>query len=221
MDIKAEKRTITGKKLGKLRKQGLVPGAISRYKKQTILIALDEKTANKLRSLKQVEKHKLTVDGQTYTVVVSEIYADPLNNRIMHINFTEITPNSHVIVEVPIRVKGISPAVKNNIGVMLRNLSSIRLVFNSNNIVPFLEIDVSGLENVGDRILFTQDLLPEGVKPASFKDFGQTIVTIRPPQKAVKVETTEEGAEVEEGQEATEEGAETPAESEAESSTEG
>lgn len=201
MEIKAELRQIKGKKVKQLRRQGLVPASISRYKKDTVLISVDQKIANKLKRIRQIEKHTIEVGKEKYTVLVSSIYVDPLNNQIMHINFTEVTPQSHVIIDVPIRVKGISPAVKNNIGVMLRNLSSVRLVFNSENVVPFLEIDVSGLENVGDRILLTQDLLPEGVKPANFKELGQTIVTIRPPQKAVKVETTEEG---EEGEESTE-----------------
>ncbi len=204
MDIKAEVRKVKGKKVRKLRRQGTIPASISLLNNDTLLIQLDVKEANRIKKLKQIEKINIDVDGKKHVTLVSEFVTDPINNQILHISFTEVGPKSHINIFVPIRIKGISPAVKNNIGVLLRNLSSVRLVFNSENVVPYLEVDVSNLENVGDRILFTEELLPEGVKPASFKDFGQTIVTIRPPQKVVKVTTTvegEEGTELEEGAE--------------------
>ena len=198
MNLSAEKRQIKGKKVKTLRREGYVPAVISVAGKDSVLIKIDVKDAQKIKDLDHIEKITIEVDGKKYDVLVSEIVVDPLNNKILHISFSEVTPKSHVIVNVPIRIKGISPAVKNNIGVMLRNLTFVRLVFNSENIIPYLEVDVSGMENVGDRILFTPELLPENVKPASFKDFGQTIVTIRPPQKARVTTTVEEVAEGEE-----------------------
>ncbi len=196
MTINAQKRDIKGKKVKQLRKSGLVPAVISLFKKPSVLISISEVDANKLAKLKQVEKVKVVVEKQEFEVLMSEIVIDPVSNKILHINFVEVTPNSHVTIFVPIRLKGVSPAVKNNIGVLLRNLSYVRLVFNSENIIPYLEVDISGLDSVGDRILFTQDLLPEGVKPANFKEFGQTIVTIRPPQK-VRVEAASAEGEAE------------------------
>ena len=209
MQITAEQRSLTGKKVKRLRKQGYVPAVISRAKKESLLIKLTEAEARKVRDLKYVEKVTIKVDEQEIQTVVSEVEINPLNNKILHISFTEITPESHVIVRTPIKLKGVSPAVKNNIGVLLTNLSYVRLVFNSENLIPYLEIDISSLKDVGDRILFTADLLPEGVKPASFNDFGQTIVTIRPPQK-VRTAAEEQGEGTEEGEQAGEEAKQEP-----------
>jgi len=197
MQVNAQKRNIKGKKVKQLRRKGFVPGVISlANNRPSILLSISEIDANKLAKLKQIEKIEVIVEDQKFEALMSEIVVDPVSNKILHVNFVEVTPNSHVTIFVPIRLKGVSPAVKNNIGVLLRNLSYVRLVFNSENIIPYLEVDISGLDSVGDRILFTQDLLPEGVKPANFKEFGQTIVTIRPPQK-VRVEATSAEGEAE------------------------
>ena len=201
--LKVSKRTLLGKKTKRLRRQGIVPGAIARYKKPTIPVQIEEKELLPLVRLNQVEKIQVEVEGQKEPIeaVVTEIVVNPLNNKIESFLLTEVTPKSHVIVHVPIRTKGESPAVRNNIGVLVFSSHYVRLVVNSENIVPYIEVDISGLDQVGQRILIGDLELPEGVKLASAKDAQLTVLTIRPPQKTLaeeKAEEEEAAAEVEE-----------------------
>jgi len=196
--IKAEKRQIKGKAVRKLRRQGYVPASIDRPKGETVLIKIPLKEANKLLKLDGVELVKVQVEGNgEYECVVVQLDIDPLNNKIYNINLAEITEDSHITVRVPIKIKGISPAVKSNIGVLLINNPYIKVVVNKNTLIPYLEIDISNLTEVGQRVVLDENILPEGVKLANYKDLGQTLLTIRPPQKAV-VKQEEEALEGEE-----------------------
>lgn len=198
--LKLQTRKLTGKKVRKLRRQGLVPGAIARYKQDTLNVQVKHNDLLPLLRSNKVEKLELYVDDadKPITAVVSDLIVNPLNNQIESFLFTEVTPDSHVIVRVPIKTVGESPAVKNNIGVLVFSSRYVRLVVNSENIVPEIILDISNLTDVGQRILVKDLELPEGVKLASSKDAQQTVLTIRPPQKTLKVE--EEGAEGEEGE---------------------
>ena len=124
---------------------------------------------------------------------------------VENVSFSQITKDSHIKVEVPVEFVGISPAVKNNLGVLVVSMPFIKLIVNKENIIPKIEIDISTLESVGQRILVKDVLqkLGENVKLASAKDAEQTIVTVRPLQKVVKttVVTEAEGAETAEASE--------------------
>ena len=217
LSLKVNKRTLKGKQNKQLRREGIVPGAISRHKKETINIQASAKVLYPLQKLDHVEKIQVEIEGEKekITTILTELIINPLNNQIESFLLTEILPESHVIVRVPIRTKGISPAVKNNLGVMVFSFHSVRLVVNSENIVPFIEIDISKLDQVGQRVLVADLELPEGVKLASAKDAAQTIVTIRPPQKSLKDEIKKGPEVTEEGEEATEGATESTSEEEA------
>lgn len=204
--LDVQKREIKGKANKKLRKQGIVPGAISRYKKPTLNVQMPENKLLPLLKSDKVELLEIHVEGEKEPIkaVVTEIVVNPLNNRIESFLFTEVTPESHVIVRVPIRTVGESPAVRNNIGVLVFSSHYVRLVVNSENIVPYIEIDISKLEQVGQRVLVGDLDLPEGTKLASARDAELTVITIRPPQKTLKEEIEEKEAEEAEAAEAEE-----------------
>ncbi len=221
--LNLEKRKLVGKKVKRLRKQGVVPGAIARHKKATLNVQIKHNELLPLLRTNRVEKLELHIEGEKEPImaVVSELVVNPLNNQIESFLFTEVTPDSHVIVRVPIKTIGESPAVKNNLGVLVFSSRYVRLVVNSENIVPEITLDISNLTDVGQRILISDLDFPEGVKLASSKDAQQTVLTIRPPQKAITVET-EEPAEGKEGEaaEGSAEGAEGTASEEGEKAAE-
>ncbi|WKZ23687.1 MAG: hypothetical protein QY312_02885 [Candidatus Dojkabacteria bacterium] len=207
IELKAEKRTITGKKNRGLLAQGIAPGSISRSGSDTILVQADQIALIALTRIPGSEVVKLVIDDkESYNTVVSELYVNPLNNKVEAFSLTELTPKSHVTVRVPIVTEGVSPAVKNNLGVLITNLPELKVTANSENIIDKIVIDISKLEDVGSRVLVSELPGIEKLKLASEKDRTLTVVTIRPLQKVETFVKTEvvEGAE-----------GETPAEGEA------
>ncbi len=194
IELKAQTRTIVGKSNRGLLAKEIAPGSISRSGAATVLVQTDQTSLIPLTRAAGSEVVKLIVDEKdTYTTVVSELYVNPLNNKVEAFSLTELTPKSHVTVRVPIVTEGVSPAVKNNLGVLIMNLPELRITANSENITDKIVIDISKLSDVGSRVLVSDLPGIEKIKLASEKDRTLTVVTVRPLQKVetfVKTEAT-------------------------------
>jgi large subunit ribosomal protein L25 len=195
--VKLEKREVFGKKNNALRRNGIVPGSISRNGQETLAVQANELVVLPFTRVSGAEMVGVELDGKTYTCVVTHVHVNPLNNKIENFSLTELTKDSHVTVSVPIEITGVSPAVKNNLGVLVFNLPELKLTVNSNNIINTLSVDISNLADTGARILVGDIPGIENHKLASEKDRTLTVVTIRPLNKveASKQELAQAGAE--------------------------
>ena len=118
-----------------------------------------------------------------------------------------------MVFTIPFNIIGISPAVKNNLGVLVNTLDSIEVRSKLADLKPFIEIDISKLENVGQTINVDDITLPKGMSLINDEQAIETIVTITEIQRVEEVVVTpaegeevegEEGEEAAEGEEATE-----------------
>ena len=212
IELQAVTRTAVGKKNRGLLLKEIAPGSVSRSNMPTVLIQTDQTSLIPLMRAPGSEIIKVTVDEkETYSCVVSELYVNPLSNKVEAFSLTELTPKSHVTVSVPIVTEGISPAVKNNLGVLVMNLPSLKITASSETLIPKIVIDISALVDVGSRVLVSELPGIEKIKLASEKDRTLTVVTIRPLQKVETFVKTEVAATAE-GDAAAAEGAAAPAE---------
>lgn len=184
IELNVQTRTVVGKSNRGLINKEIAPGSISRTGADTILIQANQKSLIPLMRVANSEIVKVTIDEkESFTTVASELYVNPLSNKVEAFSLTELTPKSHVTVRVPIVTEGVSPAVKNNLGVLIMNLPELRITANSENILDKIVIDISKLVDVGSRVLVSELPGIEKIKLASEKDRTLTVVTVRPLQK--------------------------------------
>lgn len=197
--LKTEKRERRGKQNKSLLRSGIVPGAICRNKQDTLVVQANEHDLIDVVRANPSDIIEVEYDGNKYNTVKAEIVINPLTNKIEAFTLTELTPESHVNISVPVVLKGISPAVKNNLGVLIVNLPAIRMQANLTNLIPEIEVDISNLSEIGSRILVSDLPIIKTLKLASEKDRTLTVVTIRPLQKVETVvqAVTVEGTPVE------------------------
>ena len=120
----------------------------------------------------------------------------------------EIDEKVAMVFTIPFRLVGISPAVKNNLGVLINVLDSIDVKCQLAKLQPDIEIDISNLTHPGQSINVNDIKLPEGMSLINEDLANAAIVTITEVQKIEEVvPVVEEGAEGEEVAEG-EEGAE-------------
>ena len=195
--IKATKRSLKGKKVKKLRRKKIIPGAITRYKKKTLLIQAPLSEVVKLKKASTTDLIEVEVEGdKTYKTLLTELTYDHITDEILSFNLTEITPESTIKVLVPVKIVGEPIAVKQGKGVLVVSKPAVKLVLNLNTLIQEIEVDVTSLAEVGDTIDVSQVLegLPEGVKLASYNEINDAIATIVPPQKTIEEEQQEEQA---------------------------
>jgi len=217
LKFKVQPRKKRGKSVRSLRREGIIPGAISLYKKDTILIQAPKKTVIQLTKITPTTLVEVEIEGgASYKTLLTEMLRDPIKEEVVSFNLTEITENSKLKVDVPIKLVGESPVIKKSLGVLVVSKPFVKLVLNSKNLIKEITIDLAELTEIGDTITVADALkqLSDDIKLASSKEEGDAIVTIVPLQKTLKEEDeakaeAEETAEVAEG----EEGAEATAES--------
>jgi len=209
------KRNIIGNKSKNLLKENLTPAVIYNAKGESTNIQLDSRIAGQIsREATSTTIYDIELDGKFSKVLVKGIDFNPQTEELRHISFFEIDESKSMVFTIPFHIIGISPAVKNNLGVMIEALDSIEVRCKLSDLQPFIEIDISGLDHPGQSIAVEDIKLPEGMNLINEDTKKSTIVTITEPQKEEEI-VAPVVAEGEEGAESTEvatDGAEAPAE---------
>jgi large subunit ribosomal protein L25 len=132
----------------------------------------------------------LDIDGgQTLPVMLRDYQVDNVERSFIHVDFQKIDLTRKVKVEVPIRLVGKAPGVKE--GGILEHLRRELEVFCLPTAIPeAIEVDVSNL-NIGDTIHLHEVKLPEGIELPTLSDL--TIAAVVAPVEE-KIEVPVEGA---------------------------
>ena len=204
--IELLERDIKAKKPSVLLKDGLTPAVVYNAKTESHSVMLDSKVARKLvRSASTATVLDMSLDGKDFKAIIKEVDRNPVTEELRHICFFEIDPDQEMSFTIPFKVVGVSPAVKNNLGVLIEVRSSLGVRCKVGNLVPFIEVDISGLEHPGQTISVQDVKIPEGIT-VNQDETEATIITITEIQKeeVIRTEAVEGEEAAAEGEEATE-----------------
>lgn len=213
--LMAEPRTIHGKQVKRLRREGIVPGVVyGPVIDNTISVSVDRRSFDKFYwQHGHSTIFKLRWDGGEETVLIREVQTDPVRQDPLHIDF--FAPNLRVTLRamVPVVLHGGNEEME---GVLNTILSEVEVEALPMNLPHQIDADISTLHEVGDHLTVSDLTMPEDVELVT--DPGETIATVvaeraeeePEEEEAVEVEEGEvaEGEEAEAGEETSEEGGE-------------
>jgi large subunit ribosomal protein L25 len=209
-ELRAEPRTIVGKKVRFLRRQGVVPANVYGHEASTAIQLQAREVENTIHRAGRTNLVSLTIgSGEATTVLVKTWQRHPYKGDLLHVDFYRVAMTETLRMDVPIRLSGEAPAVKLTGGTPFQPLSTLSVECLPGDIPEAIEVDISGLEEV-DASIYVRDLAARsGV--TILTDPDEMIVKIMAP--TVEPEPEEVEAEAAEG--------EPVAEASAEESTEG
>lgn len=199
-NVLLEKRELVGKKCKKLLREGIVPCVIYNSKSGSTNCQIKKGDAERLvKSVTSATMLDVELDGKKKKALVKDITTDPRKDSLRHISFFEIDETAELTFEIPFVLVGISPAVKNNLGVLIQPIKAITVKAKAKDLVPHIEVDISKLEETGDSIVLEEVEMPSGIALFNPEDIQNTIVTITELQKEIvkEVDETEEEASAE------------------------
>lgn len=179
MAIKAEMRTGGGKSVSrKLRKEGRIPAVLYGRDVAPVALTVSEREWSVLgRHVKRnaILDMELSFDGKAEhrPVMIKEVQRETMNDRVLHIDFLQVSMSRMIEVEVPIHLTGEAVGVTKD-GIVEQHLRSIKVECLPTQIPEALTIDISALD-IGDSIHIGQVSLP-GVKFVEGADIA--IVTV-------------------------------------------
>jgi large subunit ribosomal protein L25 len=200
--IKLQKRELVGKKIKQIRESGDVPAVIYNSKGESVNVSLDKGTAVHLyKTATPTTILDIDLDGKKKQAIVKDFDINPRTAQLLHVSFFEIDPKVVMDFTVPFTLQGVSPAVKNNIGILVQVTDSVTVRCKVEDLIPEIEIDVTILEHPGQTISMSDIELPEGLELVHEEDSGMPIATITQLQKIEVIEEEPEDEEGEEGEE--------------------
>ena len=192
--ITLQKREILGKKSRNLLSTGFIPAVIYNAKGDSTNIQLDASVAKKIvKVATSTTVFESTLDGKTSNVLVKDVDFNPVTEDIRHISFFEIDESKKMVFTIPFEIIGISPAVKNNLGTLVKVLASIDVRCTLADLVSDIKVDISGLEHPGQIIGVHDIKLPDGMELINKEMEQATIVTVTELQKEEVVAAPVEG----------------------------
>lgn len=149
-----------------------------------------------------------TPDGAKESLI-HDVDFDPIHGTPRHADFYVFEKGHKVEIELPIEFEGVSPAVKDFGGVLVKVIHELGVEAEPKNLPPHLTIDVAVLKNIGDQVLAKDLRLPEGVTLTGQPD--EVIALVAEPREEKEeeaapidlseIEVEKKGKESEEGEE--------------------
>lgn len=193
MLINAEKRTVFGKKVGALRRQGLVPGVIYGHHAEPLSIQVNARElARFLTKITSSSIVSVSVDGKAHPALVRELQRNYIRNEVIHIDFQEVSLKEKIRTRIMITLSGVAPAVKNFGGIVLHEREWVEVEALPTDLPERITVDISGLENIGDAIRVSSLNLPDSITIHAEPE--DVIVSISGVSASAEVEEEEETA---------------------------
>lgn len=194
-ELNVARREVLGKKVRRLRRQGLTPANIFGRALDSLAVQVSsDDLRHVLHSAGRNEIVYLRLDsGEPRPTFVRDIQRHPLSDVILHVDFLQISLKDKVKLEVPLHLVGLAPAVDRHGGILVHGLDRVTVEALPAEVPSVIEVDVSGLEEI-DQALHVSDLpVPEGV--TILTDPEQVVAKVSPPAVVREEEEEKEAAE--------------------------
>ena len=160
--IDAQTRTIIGKKVAALRKQGLIPATVYGKGFTPINVQVEDRAFNlTYRKAGRTSLINLTIDEVRTSVFVQAVQRHPVIRNIIHIDFKVVDLKVAIHVEVPVNAVGESPLVARGDAILNHALSVVLVEALPAELPQHIEVDVSGLDTM-DKSIHVRDIKVAG-----------------------------------------------------------
>ena len=196
--LRVQERTILGKKVNRLRREGLTPIHLYGPGVPSQTFQVDTQLLRKTLSVVGYNRPvEVAPDGsgETHLAFVREIQFHPLTTEVVHVDFLRVDLTKTTTVEVPVELTGESPAVRTQGGSLIQGLYTVLIEARPMEVPPVIPVDVSGLDEF-DKALRVSDLVVPA-RVTILTDLDQMVAHVTPP---VAVVVEEEEAPEEEGE---------------------
>lgn len=158
------KKRQTAEKLPTLRKEGFVPAVFYGPKEETTSISIKESDFKKVwKAAGESSVVILKGEGEEHEALIHEVDAHPMSGLPRHADFYVIEKGKKVQVNVPLEFEGVSPAVKDLGGLLIKVAHEVEIEAMPKDLPHELKVDIATLATLDSQILAQDIKLPAGV----------------------------------------------------------
>lgn len=189
LSLQAKIRGKVGRKVKTLQEQGLVPAVLYGSEIESKNLSVKEgsfrRVYNETGGASMLEL-EFKDEGAKHLVLIKDFQVHPLTGKFIHVDFYQPVLSEKTEATVPIILEGEAPVVSEKNGVLIKNISEIRVRALPQKLPSEIVIDVKTLSDFNSNI-FVKDLeLPEGVEV--LRDSEDAVVSVSAPKTAKQLE---------------------------------
>ena len=160
--LRAEPRTVLGKQVKALRRAGKIPGVVyGPVLKETIQVQVDRRELERLfHRLGYSTMFTLRWEGGEQPVFIREVQMHPVRQAPLHVDFFAPNLRQELSVAVPLHFTGANPPAEAALSTSRTELTLRAL---PSDLPHQIEVDLSGLQEIGDVLRVGDIRLPSGV----------------------------------------------------------
>jgi large subunit ribosomal protein L25 len=161
--LKVEKRKVLGKKVAKLRRDGILPANMygKDIKSQAVQLATKDFITVYAHS-GETGLVDIELDGTSTPVLVQNVYRD-FRGNYLHVDFFKVNLKEKVHVNIPLEFVGEPKAVTEKLGILMHIVSEIEVEALPTDLPEKIEVNVEHLAAVGDQIIVSDLKVPTEV----------------------------------------------------------
>jgi len=183
LSLSAKTRKISGKKVNVLRNKGILPAVLYGSKIKPLSLEIDQKEFEKIyKDAGESSLISLALDkGEKFLVLIHDVAKDSLTEKPIHADFYQPNLEEEVEVVVPIIFEGVSLAVKDLGGTLVKNISELKVKAKPQVLPKEIRVNIEKIETFEDNILIGDLEVPAGVK--ILKDPHGIVALVSHPEK--------------------------------------
>jgi large subunit ribosomal protein L25 len=192
VELVVQPRSVTGKKVKTLRRQGLVPLVVYGRKVTPVNVQAVEFNTKRAVARAGGQLMALRIEGEDEprAVLARDIQRDSISGRLLHVDLYQVDVREKIQVDVSLSLVGAPPLVGTGEAMLLNVLSAVEIECLPTDIMQSIEVDVSGLVDMSDAIYVRDLAVPQGVEILTSSE--EMIVRLQPILEEEEEEEEEE-----------------------------
>lgn len=165
LELQASLRSLTGKKVKRLRKMGITPGILYGSGIDPLILKFNTREVENVviragsSSLIQVK-----IEGaKPYISIVRDVQRDVIKRSVTHVDLQAVNMQELITLPIPLLLKGTAPGVEDMGGVLLQQIYEVEVECLPADLLPAIEVNISGLVEIGDSIAINDLDIPETI----------------------------------------------------------
>lgn len=195
MELALEKRTLKGKRVNRLRRQGLVPGVVYGHHFAPVAVQVPAKVLHQVlgrAGFTHLVDLRLPEWPKPEKALVRDVQRDPISNEVLHVDFFRVSLTERIRAEVPITFVGEFPLHESAMAVLLYGVDAIEVECLPTDLPEAVEVDLSTLREIGQAVYVGDLKLSDKVEVLTDPD--ELVVKVEPAEVPEEV-AEEAGAE--------------------------
>lgn len=192
--LEAEVRTVTGKKVKRLRAAGHVPITVYGPKIEPLTLQVPYRPLQvALMKAGGTNLIDMKYEDKTVSVLARDVQRDVLKGDILHADFFAVDEDQTLIADIPVHLNGESPLVLSRKAILLTgiNFVTVEMLPKMLKTINSIEVDLTILDDLSKAITVADLDLGEGIR--IINDPEETLARLAVPRAAVAADAAAEG----------------------------